>query len=56
MIFAFYLMFTIEFSDLNLQPPKQFVKENFIAHIEEHFIAYCSALAGITAIKYLLRF
>ncbi len=49
------LVAQISFGDLQLGGPKEFVQENFIEHIQDHFVAYCSALAGITALKHLLR-
>lgn len=45
----------IKFEDLELQDPKEWVSEHFQGNIEPHFITFVTALAGIMAVKYLLR-
>ena len=49
------LIMVVKFEDLEIQPPEEWVEEHFQGTIEPHFITFISALAAITAIKYLLR-
>ena len=49
------LIIVVRFEDLELQNPKEWADEHFQGTIEPHFITFVTALAGIMAVKYLLR-
>ncbi len=43
----------IKFSEIQLDPPKEFVDSNFIAHIQPHFVTFLFALASIAIFRKL---
>jgi hypothetical protein len=45
----------IRFDDLGIQMPDEWVDENFIGQLQPHLVAFLTALAGILALKLLIR-
>ena len=55
-LLPFLLATEIDFSSLDIPEPIQFVNQYFIENIQDDFVVYLSALAGVSILKSLMRF
>jgi hypothetical protein len=56
LLLPFILATNIDFSSLDIPEPIQFVNQYFVENIQDDFIIYLSALAGVSILKSLMRF
>ena len=55
-LLPFILSTQVDFSALDMPEPIQFVNQYFVENIQDDFVIYLSALAGVSILKSLMRF